>query len=438
MPGTCVIGLQWGDEAKGKIVDLLTQQHDVVVRYQGGANAGHTVVVGDDVYKLSLLPSGVLTAGVTCVIAGGVVFNPVKAIAELDELASRGVDDSDNLLLSDRVHVIFPWHFAEDKALDQNTSDGENIGTTQRGIGPCYRDKVGRAYAIRLGDLYRETFRDQVRHNVKAKNAVLASMYPDGGFEPLDAEAICDEYLEYAKRLKPYVADTTEYLLSAAEAGKRILFEGAQGALLDVDHGTYPFVTSSNSSGVGVSNGSGVPARYINKVIGIVKAYTTRVGGGPFPVEQDNEIGQLIRDQGNEYGTVTKRPRRCGWLDAVAVRYTARLSGVDSMCVMLLDVLSGVGDLKICTAYRLDGKETKQFPSHIDDLRRVEPVYETLPGWDEDITQATTLEDLPANARAYVNRIGELVGVRVEFVSVGPARRQTIPVGSEPLVAATC
>ncbi len=249
VPGTCVIGLQWGDEAKGKIVDLLTQQQDVVVRYQGGANAGHTVVVGEEVYKLSLLPSGVLTAGVTCVIAGGVVLNPVKVIEELDELASRGVEDSDNLLISDRVHVIFPWHFAEDKALDKNTSDGENIGTTQRGIGPCYRDKVGRAYAVRLGDLYRESFRDQVRHNVKAKNAVLlSSMVPDGKFEPLDAEAICDQYLAYADRLKPYVADTTEYLLSAAEAGKRILFEGAQGALLDVDHGTYPFVTSSNSS----------------------------------------------------------------------------------------------------------------------------------------------------------------------------------------------
>jgi len=427
--------LQWGDEAKGKIVDLLTQQHDVVVRYQGGANAGHTVVVGEETYKLSLLPSGVLTSGVTCVIAGGVVFNPIKAIEELDELASRGVDDSDNLLISDRVHVIFPWHFAEDLALDQNTSDGENIGTTQRGIGPCYRDKVGRAYAIRLGDLYRDTFQEQVRHNVKAKNAVLASMFPDGSFVPLDADEIHKQYLDYAQRLKPYIADTTEYLLAAAEAGKRILFEGAQGALLDVDHGTYPFVTSSNSSGVGVSNGSGVPARYINKVIGIVKAYTTRVGGGPFPVEQDNEIGQQIRDQGNEYGTVTKRPRRCGWLDTVAVRYTSRLSGVDSICLMLLDVLSGLEELKICTAYEIDGIKTTQFPSHIDDLRRVEPVYETLPGWQEDLTQATSLADLPSNARAYIYRVGELVGVPVEMVSVGPARSQTISVGSEPLVA---
>ncbi len=426
MPGTCVIGLQWGDEAKGKIVDLLTQEHDVVVRYQGGANAGHTVVVGEEVYKLSLLPSGVLTPGVTCVIAGGVVLNPEKVIEELDELVSRKVDDADNLKISDRVHVIFPWHFAEDRVLDKNTSDGENIGTTGRGIGPCYRDKVARSYAVRLGDMYRDTFRKQIEHNTAVKNQILTAMYAKGDFQPLDAGEIYEQYRAYAERLKPYVADTTEYLLSAAEAGKRILFEGAQGALLDVDHGTYPFVTSSNSSGVGISNGSGVPARYINRVLGIVKAYTSRVGGGPFPTEQDNEIGQRIRDQGNEYGTVTKRPRRCGWLDTVAVRYTTRLSGVDSICVMLLDVLSGLDELKICTAYELDGKQTNQFPSHVDDIRRVQPIYETLPGWQEDLTQATSMSDLPANAIAYVKRVGELVGVPVEMVSVGPARRQTI------------
>ena len=426
MPGTCVIGLQWGDEAKGKIVDLLTQEHDVVVRYQGGANAGHTVVVGEEVYKLSLLPSGVLTPGVTCVIAGGVVINPAKAIEELEELASRKVEDADNLKISDRVHVIFPWHFAEDRVMDKNTSDGENIGTTGRGIGPCYRDKVGRSYAIRLGDMYRDTFREQVKHNVEVKNGILTAMYPPGKFEPLDAQAIYDEYMAYAEKLRPYVADTTEYLLSAAEAGKRILFEGAQGALLDVDHGTYPFVTSSNSSGVGICNGSGVPSRYINHVIGIVKAYTSRVGGGPFPTEQDNELGQKIRDRGNEYGTVTKRPRRCGWLDAVAVRYTTRLSGVDSVCLMLMDVLSGFDELKICTAYELDGEQTLKYPSHVDDLRRVKPIYETIAGWHEDLTQATSKSDLPANALAYVARVSELIGVPVDMVSVGPARRQTI------------
>ncbi len=430
MPGTCIIGLQWGDEAKGKIVDLLTADHDVVVRYQGGANAGHTVVVGDEVYKLSLLPSGVLTAGVTCVIAGGVVFNPAKAIEELNELQSRNVDDCDNLKISDRCHAIFPWHFAEDKSLDKSTSDGENIGTTGRGIGPCYRDKVGRSFAIRLGDMYRSGFQEQIQHIVQAKNTILKAMYGSADFEPLVAEDIFKEYSAYAERIKPYVADTTEYLLSAAESGKRILFEGAQGALLDVDHGTYPFVTSSNSSGVGISNGSGVPGCYIDRVIGIVKAYSTRVGGGPFPTELDNEIGQKIRDQGNEYGTVTKRPRRCGWLDAVAVRYTTRLSGVNSICVMLLDVLSGLDELKICTAYELDGEKTDRFPSHVDDIRRVRPVYETLPGWQEDLTKMRTLAELPENAKAYLNRVSELVGVPVEMTSVGPARDQTIPVAT--------
>jgi adenylosuccinate synthase len=428
VPGTCVIGLQWGDEAKGKIVDLLTLRHDVVVRYQGGANAGHTVMVGDQTYKLSLLPSGVLTPGVTCVIAGGVVLNPAKAIEELDELAGRGVEDYDNLKLSDRVHVIFPWHFAEDRAMDQNTSDGENIGTTGRGIGPCYRDKVGRSYAIRLGDMYKPKFREQVEMITAVKNRVLAAMYDSGEFEPLDAAAIYEQYRAFAERLKPYVDDTTEYLLTAAEDGKRILFEGAQGALLDVDHGTYPFVTSSNSSGVGVPNGSGVPSRYMNRVLGIVKAYSTRVGGGPFPTEQDNEIGQRIRDQGNEYGTVTKRPRRCGWLDAVAIRYTARLSGVDSICVMLLDVLSGLDELKICTAYEINGERTIRFPSHVDDLRVAKPVYETLPGWQEDITGVRKLDELPENARLYLDRIMELIGVPIELVSVGPERDQTIRV----------
>lgn len=428
VPGTCVIGLQWGDEAKGKIVDLLTAEHDIVVRYQGGANAGHTVVVGDQTYKLSLLPSGVLTTGVTCVIAGGVVLNPAKAIEELAELESRGVDDCDNLKISDRVHVIFPWHFAEDKSLDKSTSDGENIGTTGRGIGPCYRDKVGRSFAVRVGDMYRASFREQVQHITAAKNIVLETMYAGQSFEPLDAEAIYQQYSAYAERIKPYVDDTTDYLLDAAETGKRILFEGAQGALLDVDHGTYPFVTSSNSSGVGVANGSGVPGRYVDRVIGIVKAYTTRVGGGPFPTEQENEVGQLIRDLGNEYGTVTRRPRRCGWFDAVAARYTARLSGVTSICVMLLDVLSGVGELNICTGYELDGEVSNRFPSHVDDLRRVKPVYETLPGWSEDLTAMRTLEELPANARTYIDRIGQLLGVPVEMTSVGPARDQTIPV----------
>lgn len=437
VPGTCVIGLQWGDEAKGKIVDLLTRDHDIVVRYQGGANAGHTVVVDGEVYKLSLLPSGVLTPGVTCVIAGGVVLNPAKAIEELDELASRNVQDFDNLLLSDRAHVIFPWHFAEDRALDRNTSDGENIGTTGRGIGPCYRDKVGRSHAVRLGDMYRPTFRDRVHHIAAEKNRLLAAMALDDRFQPLDAEEIYRQYRAFAERLCPYVTDTTEYLLDAVERGKRILFEGAQGALLDVDHGTYPFVTSSNSSGVGVSNGSGVPGRHLERVVGVVKAYSTRVGGGPFPTEQDNEIGQRIRDQGNEYGTVTKRPRRCGWLDTVAVRYTSRLSGVNTIAVMLLDVLSGLDELKICTAYELEGKRSKRFPGHVDDIRSVTPVYESMPGWQEDLAGVRAWADLPEAARSYLARIEELVGVPVELVSVGPDRSQTISLCDSPSYPAT-
>jgi adenylosuccinate synthase len=426
MPGTCVIGLQWGDEAKGKIVDILTREHDFVVRYQGGANAGHTVVVGKEVYKLSLLPSGILTPGVTCVIAGGVVLNPARVIEELDELAARGIDPGDNLRISDRAHVIFPWHFAEDRALDKNTSDGENIGTTGRGIGPCYRDKVGRSHAVRLGDMYRPEFRAQVEHITAAKNRILAVLYPTGEFEPLDAEEIFREYAAYAERLQPYVCDTTELLLSAIESGKRVLFEGAQGALLDVDHGTYPFVTSSNSSGVGIASGSGVPAKHVEQVIGIVKAYSTRVGGGPFPTELDDNTGQYMRDRGNEYGTVTRRPRRCGWLDVVALRYTARLSGVDAIAVMLLDVLSGLPELKICTAYELDGRQITTFPSHVDDLRQVKPLYETVPGWKEEITECRNLEQLPANAQAYLKRISELVDRPISMVSIGPARDQTI------------
>jgi adenylosuccinate synthase len=433
MPATCVIGLQWGDEAKGKIVDLLTREHDVVVRYQGGANAGHTVVVGQEVYKLSLLPSGILTPGVTCVIATGVVLNPARVIEELDELAQRGAGHAENLKISDRAHVIFPWHFAEDRALDKSTSDGENIGTTGRGIGPCYRDKVGRSHAVRLGDLYRPSFRTQVDHIVAAKNRVLAAMNPASErpptaseFKPLDAAAIFHEYTGYAERLRPYVCDTTELLLSALESGKRVLFEGAQGALLDVDHGTYPFVTSSNSSGVGIASGSGVPARHINRAIGVVKAYSTRVGGGPFPTEQDNPTGQYLRERGNEYGTVTRRPRRCGWLDTVALRYTSRLSGVDSIAVMLLDVLSGLKELNVCIAYRIDGNETTRFPSHVDDLRTAEPVYETLPGWQEEIADCRSFSKLPSNARAYLSRISELIGQPIAMVSVGRERDQTI------------
>ena len=425
MPATCVIGLQWGDEAKGKVVDLLTEEHDIVVRYQGGANAGHTVVTGGQTYKLSLIPSGIFRPQVQCVVATGVVINPASLLAEIDGLVARGVSVGKNLMISDRAHVIFPWHMEEDRLLDR-CADGEAIGTTMRGIGPCYRDKVGRSFAVRLGDLFRPDFEQRVGNIAIAKNRVLAGMGDGGDREPLDAAKIYAEYRGYAERLQPHVADTTAYLLDAVESNRKILFEGAQGSLLDIDHGTFPFVTSSNSSGVGVSAGSGVPARYISKVVGIVKAYTTRVGGGPFPTEQDNATGQHIRELGNEYGTVTRRPRRCGWFDAVAARYTARLGGVDVLAVMLLDVLSELPELKICVAYDLDGRRIGHFPSHVDDLRRVKPIYETVPGWQQPITGVRRLADLPDKAKAYLDRISGLVGRPVEIVSVGPDREQTI------------
>lgn len=426
MPGTCVIGLQWGDEAKGKIVDLLTEQHDVVVRYQGGANAGHTVVTGGQTYKLSLMPSGILRPGVQCVVTGGVVLNPQSLLGEIDGLVARGVKVGSNLMLSDRAHVIFPWHFEEERRQNLRSADGESIGTTMRGIGPCYRDKVGRTHAVRLGDLYRPGIQRRIEQIVIDKNRALAALASDEPFKPLDAAAIHAEYQSYAQRLKPHVADTTDYLLSALESGSRVLFEGAQGALLDVDHGTFPFVTSSNSSGVGISSGSGVAGRYFNRIIGVIKAYSTRVGGGPFPTEQDNATGQHLRDRGNEYGTVTRRPRRCGWFDAVAVRYTARLSGVDSLSVMLLDVLSELDEIQICTAYRIEGRQVNVFPSHVDDLSQAQPVYETLPGWKQDISHIRRMADLPSEARAYLARISQLIGRPVEIASVGPDREQTV------------
>jgi len=426
VPATSVIGLQWGDEAKGKVVDLLTEEHEIVVRYQGGANAGHTVVTGGQTYKLSLIPSGIFRPQVQCVIASGVVVNPASLLAEIDGLSARGIHVGSNLMVSDRAHVIFPWHMEEDRLLNERCTGGEAIGTTLRGIGPCYRDKVGRSFGFRLGDLFRKDTASRIAQITEAKKQMLAAFGPAGQSAELDAAAITAQYAGYAERLKPYVADTTSFLLDACEAGKKILFEGAQGALLDIDHGTFPFVTASNSSGVGVSAGSGVPGRYVTKVIGIVKAYSTRVGGGPFPTEQDNETGQHIRQRGNEYGTVTRRPRRCGWFDAVAVRYTARLSGVDTLAVMLLDVLSQLPKLRVCVAYELCGRSSTTFPSHVDDLRQVVPVYETLPGWQQEISHVRRREDLPDNAKAYLDRIASLVGRPVQIVSVGADREQTI------------
>jgi len=426
VPGTCVIGLQWGDEAKGKIVDILTERHDVVVRYQGGANAGHTVVTGGETYKLSLIPSGIFRPNVQCVIAGGVVLNPAALLDEIDGLAARGVAVGENLIISSRAHVILPWHFEEDRLLNELCTSGEAIGTTMRGIGPCYRDKVGRSLAVRLGDMYRDNFRSRIDQIVAAKKQILAGLSGGSDAMFLDATEIFETYSEYAQRLKPYVADTTAYLLDAVDADKRLLFEGAQGALLDIDHGTFPFVTSSNSSGVGVAAGSGVAGGFVTKVIGILKAYTTRVGGGPFPTEQDNETGQHIRERGNEYGTVTKRPRRCGWFDAVAARYTARLSGIDVLAIMLLDVPSQLPELKICTAYEIDGERTTDFPAHVDDLRKAVPIYETMPGWQKEITEVRRIKDLPENAQSYLDRLSQIIGRPVEIVSVGPDREQTM------------
>jgi adenylosuccinate synthase len=421
---TAVIGLQWGDEAKGKIVDLLTDQHDVVVRYQGGNNAGHTVVCNGQTYKLSLLPVGVLRPKIVSVIATGVVINPQALLGEIGHLQSRNVPVGDNLLISDRAHVIFPWHIAEEACLEDSRGDNA-IGTTRRGIGTCYRDKAARTHAIRVGDLYHAgTFATRLKEIVEQKNTMLRVLAP--GFQPLDAAKIADEYLEYACALKVHVTDTTAYLHKALATGKRLLFEGAQGSLLDLDHGTFPFVTSSSSSGCGIHSGSGVPERNISRMIGVVKAYTTRVGGGPFPTELNNDIGQHIRDVGREYGTVTGRPRRCGWFDAVAAGYGARISGVDSLSVMLLDVLSQLEEISICTAYEIDGERTTDFPSHVEDLARARPVYRTLAGWKSDISHVRRLADFPKPARDYLDTLSELIGKPVEIISIGPDREQTI------------
>jgi adenylosuccinate synthase len=416
--------LQWGDEAKGKIVDLLTSEHDVVVRYMGGNNAGHTVVFEGETYKLSLLPTGLLNPHVVSVIATGVVVNPRALLEELDAIVARCGSVEGRLLISNRAHVVMPWHMAEEAAHEASRGD-RAIGTTMRGIGTCYRDKAGRSHAVRMLDLFKgERFRERLADIAAFKNTILAAI--DRDCEPLDPRAIFEEYSKHAERLGPYVTDTTAWLHKALAEGKRLLFEGAQGSLLDIDHGTFPYVTSSNSSGCGVHPGSGVPERAISRMIGVVKAYTTRVGGGPCPTELFDDVGQHIRDTGNEYGTVTGRPRRCGWFDAVAAGYGARVSGVDCIAVMLLDVLSDLDELKICEAYEIDGERTTDFPADIDVLENAKPVYRTLPGWNRDITGVRKLADLPAQARAYVEAIGELLGSPVEIISVGPDREQTI------------
>lgn len=424
MPATSVIGLQWGDEAKGKIVDLLTEQHDIVIRYQGGNNAGHTVKFDGRTYKLSLLPTGILHSHVKSVIAPGVVVNPHALLKELDGLAAGGHDGTSRLMVSDRAHVICPWHLLEEAAVEKSRG-ASAIGTTMRGIGTCYKEKVGRSHAIRVGDLINaDAFAAKVREIVPFKQKLLNALDPDG--PQMNADQIISDYSAAADRVRPMVADTTTFLHDALDAGKRLLFEGAQGSLLDVDHGTFPYVTSSNSSGCGIHNGSGVPAREIQRMIGVAKAYTTRVGGGPFPSELDNEIGQKIRIAGNEFGTVTGRPRRCGWFDAVATRYSARISGVDSIAIALLDVLTGFDELFLCEAYNIRGTVTRTLPSRCEDLAEAKPLLRRVPGWQQDITGVTQFSDLPAAAQQYVRGVEELVGRKVEYVSVGPDRAQTI------------
>ena len=424
MSATAVVGLQWGDEAKGKIVDLLTDQHEIVVRYLGGNNAGHTVKFDGKTFKLSLLPAGVLRPGVTSVIANGVVINPAALLKEIAGVESQGVEIGEDLLISDCAHVIFPYHMAEEIIYEKLRGD-DAIGTTMRGIGYAYREKAGRTHAIRVGDLIRpDVLKQKLPEIVAFKNQLLSAFDPE--HVAFKAEELIDEYIELGKKLEKHITDTTAYLHTQIKAGRRLLFEGAQGSLLDIDHGTFPFVTSSNSSGAGIHSGSGVPERHISRMIGIVKAYTTRVGGGPCPTELKDETGQHIRDEGNEYGTVTGRPRRCGWLDAVATKYGAEVSGVDCLAVMLLDVLSKLPELKICEAYEINGKRTETFPSQIDDLAAAKPIYRTLKGWQTDICGVRSMSDLPPEAMEYVKVVSDLVGVPVEIVSVGPDREQTI------------
>ncbi len=435
MPAICVIGLQWGDEAKGKLVDLLAPKHDAVVRYQGGANAGHTVVCGDQVYKLHHVPSGILHPHVMNYITPGVVIEPTTLLGELEGLEKRGIQPRGNLIVSERAHLVMPWHLLEDQAMNGLMVHGENIGTTLRGIGPCYRDKVGRTFAVRAVDLLQPDLERRLAAIVAAKKKFLGGL--EGGedlAEQLEEQAVIAAARHWSEQLGPLIGDTTHRLHDALDAGQRLLMEGAQGSLLDIDHGTYPFVTSSNSSGVGICSGSGVPSKWIRRVIGVAKAYSTRVGGGPFPTELEDATGEKIRRLGNEFGTTTGRPRRCGWFDAVAVRYTARLGGIDCLALMMMDVLAHFDELKVCVAYDIDGVRVDRFPCDAETLRRARPIYETLPGWNSDVTHLRDLADLPANAHRYLERIAQLVGVPVSIVSVGPDREQTMFVDPEQLL----
>ncbi len=434
-----VVGLQWGDEGKGKAVDILAAEHDAVVRYNGGANAGHSVVVKGERFSLHLIPSGILYPGKLAVIGNGVVVDPWKLVDEVEGLRKRGVDVS-GLVCSDRAHAVLPYHKTEDAlredllkrnaaALAVDERGVSEIGTTRRGIGPAYADKAQRACAIRMGDLLRpEVLKEKLDVAAAMKGPALEGLAKNLGVsvEALDAGALLKECIEVGRKLAPMIRETTHLLHGQLAAGKRVLFEGANGTLLDVDHGTYPFVTGSTCISGGIGPGTGVPTQRVSRVVGIMKAYSTRVGAGPFPTELKDAVGDGIRNRGREFGTTTGRPRRVGWLDLVAVKYTAMINGATGLCLTMLDVLAGVDEVKVCTAYRVNGEVTTQFTPDAYDLQRVEPVYTTLPGFSQDITKARKRAELPDAARRYVEFIEEQVGVRAEMVGVGPDREQTI------------
>jgi adenylosuccinate synthase len=413
-----VLGAQWGDEGKGKVVDLLTPNFSIVARYQGGHNAGHTVYANGRKFVLRLLPSGILHDGITCVIGNGVVVDPQALFAEIDELAQAGIDVGDRLIVSDKAHLILPYHRELD-LLSEARRGERKIGTTSRGIGPAYEDKIARR-GIRVGDMANEeALSSAIRHNVDARNRIIGDSHMDA------AQVVADVRAAWT-RMAPWVKDVSLYLWQARQAGRAIMFEGAQGTLLDIDHGTYPYVTSSNATTGGICTGLGLPPRAIDGVLGVAKAYTTRVGEGPLPTELFGEIGNRLRETGQEFGAVTGRPRRCGWFDAVAVRYAVRVNGLDALALTKLDVLDGMRELDICTAYRCDGATLTEFPGEIAQLARCEPVYERLSGWSQPTAGVRRFADLPAQTQRYIARLEELTGVPAAVLSTGSAREDTI------------
>ena len=422
MPANIVVGTQWGDEGKGKIIDIIASRADVVVRSQGGNNAGHTVVNDGQTYKLHLIPSGILYKNTLCLIGAGVVLDPKDLLSEIDSLSPRGIS-FDNLKIDPRAHVVMPWHITLD-GLSEKFRGNPDIGTTKRGIGPCYMDKYERC-GIRVYDLvHPEVFAEKVRMTGKLKNKIITEVY---GGEPHDIEAIIKEYTEYGKRLAKYVDDVSVIVYEAAKANKTIMFEGAQATLLDIDFGTYPYVTSSHPLSAGVCVGTGVGPMIISNIIGVAKAYTTRVGKGPFPTELDDEIGEAIRNKGGEFGTTTGRPRRTGWFDAVIVRHSVRVNGLSSLAINKLDTLGGVGDLKVCVAYKKpDGTVIENFPATLEELADCVPVYETLKGFDDDISSCRSFDELPEACKKYIERLEELCDCHISMVGVGPDREQII------------